>query len=597
METPLTNPDRRSLPPGWVTQFDSRRKIWYYINLEAATPQVSFIHPDDQDLPFERPRGRSVTMPAGSIPHQQPMATTAQSSTPFATAMQASKAKKPTFAQQLYASATWSVQRNSEENEQNSSVSEIVTQSTSPEEDRSLSPAPALSLNPPTSSSGPLLSFTSSTGLQDQAPQYISRGPTRRPRGARKPTFLRPSTSLPSTSAYPGFAVPFANGNADDLGGRVLLNLSSSNGMPMPQEEIRFRQHRRTATVPSTAPNTASQSFMSKSKETPTYSLISRPPEASSNCKMTTPAFQALPHTTLRSVSTPNAPPFSCPIVSPIQPALAILGSPLLAHVPLTSPSMSNLPSGAAAPMLPMQYFLPASQTVINTQSPTLTCSPNRVGQNPDSNNHDHKVLKKVGIAAGKSAGKTAIRVGAKMVLGSIGVPTNLFPSSDSSGDVMDTLAAGMSQLAVSAGSSAVLNPSPTLVNPPPNTASSTVHSVTPVDYAAILNQMQTRQPAQQQSTPQQSSLNPSDVSLILAQMQAMHLSQQQQPAQMPSGNNSGSYCVQPPVLSQGATQWRQSLSIGGATNELCTGAISNFNFAAPTDSTFDLNSSFDPYA
>lgn len=39
------NPDTRQLPPGWVSQFDSNYKTWFYVNTNASPPVTSWVHP------------------------------------------------------------------------------------------------------------------------------------------------------------------------------------------------------------------------------------------------------------------------------------------------------------------------------------------------------------------------------------------------------------------------------------------------------------------------------------------------------------------------------------------------------------------------
>jgi len=39
------NPDRRPLPPGWITQYDQNYKAWYYVNTLANPPATTWIHP------------------------------------------------------------------------------------------------------------------------------------------------------------------------------------------------------------------------------------------------------------------------------------------------------------------------------------------------------------------------------------------------------------------------------------------------------------------------------------------------------------------------------------------------------------------------
>ncbi|KAJ3517628.1 hypothetical protein NLJ89_g392 [Agrocybe chaxingu] len=57
MQAPSRNLDQRLLPRGWVPHFDHTHNNWYYIGLEASSPRVSHIHPDDEG---DGPRGKSA---------------------------------------------------------------------------------------------------------------------------------------------------------------------------------------------------------------------------------------------------------------------------------------------------------------------------------------------------------------------------------------------------------------------------------------------------------------------------------------------------------------------------------------------------------
>ncbi|PFH50570.1 hypothetical protein AMATHDRAFT_60851 [Amanita thiersii Skay4041] len=39
------NPDTRPLPPGWITQFDTNYKAWFYVNTVAQPPVTTWVHP------------------------------------------------------------------------------------------------------------------------------------------------------------------------------------------------------------------------------------------------------------------------------------------------------------------------------------------------------------------------------------------------------------------------------------------------------------------------------------------------------------------------------------------------------------------------
>ncbi|KAJ3517626.1 hypothetical protein NLJ89_g391 [Agrocybe chaxingu] len=107
------NPDTRPLPEGWAEHFDSQRELWYYIDLNASTPRVTFVHPCDgthpASAPVKSPRehgayGRLAIRPVGG--RDNPMhAATAASRDPQRT-------RRATVAQQLYASSLTLESRN-----------------------------------------------------------------------------------------------------------------------------------------------------------------------------------------------------------------------------------------------------------------------------------------------------------------------------------------------------------------------------------------------------------------------------------------------------------------------------------------------------
>ncbi|PPQ63974.1 hypothetical protein CVT24_009096 [Panaeolus cyanescens] len=39
------NPDTRTLPDGWITQFDPNYKAWYYVNTRSTPPETTWVHP------------------------------------------------------------------------------------------------------------------------------------------------------------------------------------------------------------------------------------------------------------------------------------------------------------------------------------------------------------------------------------------------------------------------------------------------------------------------------------------------------------------------------------------------------------------------
>ncbi|KAF9076665.1 hypothetical protein BDP27DRAFT_1313706 [Rhodocollybia butyracea] len=42
---PSENPDRRPLPGGWITQYDSNYRAWFYVNTVANPPVTTWTHP------------------------------------------------------------------------------------------------------------------------------------------------------------------------------------------------------------------------------------------------------------------------------------------------------------------------------------------------------------------------------------------------------------------------------------------------------------------------------------------------------------------------------------------------------------------------
>ncbi|THH01748.1 hypothetical protein EW026_g1015 [Hermanssonia centrifuga] len=52
-----TNPDTRPLPPGWVQQYDSNYKAWFYVNTAINPPQPSWVHPLGAPPPIPSPQG------------------------------------------------------------------------------------------------------------------------------------------------------------------------------------------------------------------------------------------------------------------------------------------------------------------------------------------------------------------------------------------------------------------------------------------------------------------------------------------------------------------------------------------------------------
>ncbi|KAI0366203.1 hypothetical protein BV20DRAFT_1124411 [Pilatotrama ljubarskyi] len=54
---PPPNPDRRPLPPGWIEQWDSNYKAWFYVNTAENPPRSSWVHPLGPAPPTPQPSG------------------------------------------------------------------------------------------------------------------------------------------------------------------------------------------------------------------------------------------------------------------------------------------------------------------------------------------------------------------------------------------------------------------------------------------------------------------------------------------------------------------------------------------------------------
>ncbi|KIM47984.1 hypothetical protein M413DRAFT_217093 [Hebeloma cylindrosporum] len=626
MQSSLTNPDRRPLREGWVSHFDPRRRLWYYINLNEAPPRTTYLHPDDEDPP-------SPTTPPMHIP---PVSTVhpRQGTTPFSTASHAYRARHPTFAQQLYASATNTGQNtlptptNSDEDFEQAStyLTNISLPSNSPPEESNLfstSPSDGYGPNPSPDPSSSLPS-------PPLSPLW-SRPARRRPRGARSPTFPGP---LPV--AGPSFTLPpvTENQTACDIRDRALFNSLPSDPTPPstshnPQNIITFR-HRRSATLPSMKSPVAqplSVDIRSRPRETPMYSTVARPLETSPKpIKKSTPAFQNL--STLPAETTIPA------AYMAVFPLSGNVGLPVIGALPAPAVFPPVLPSAPNLHISQMQSSLQPG----NTCQPVPLTTPPVLGESRGDqeveNERKRKVLKKVGLAVGKSAGKMALRMGTKMALGSVGIPidtSNMF-SSDGDG-VLNVITAGVSELAASAATAGVsqalkastspssaTNTSPpqslTALSPQPTLTTSSQPSVDP-NYAAILNQMQAMQLTQrQQNNPSQPVSSPAEYASILSQMQAMQMPNGIQRPSLPSSlpyqgvqpqlavsEVNGAQSSGPPQNGSSQSHWQQNLMntvIGGATHALVSSAVNNIDFTGAADaatSTFSDLASFDPYA
>jgi len=253
--------------------------------------------------------------------------------------------------------------------------------------------------------------------------------------------------------------------------------------------------------------------------------------------------------------------------------------------------------------------------------------------------NHKQKVLKKIGLAVAKSAGKMALRTGTKMALDSIGVPVDTSNMFASDGDgVLNVITEGISEITASgaaAGVSQALNaatsPSTATNTFPPQALATISRQPTPrtapqppmdpSSYAAILNQMQAMQLSQhQENKPSQPVHSPAEYASILSQMQAMQMPHGTQRPSLPSSSLSyqgvhppsfqavsqvnGGQSPGPPQNGSAQGRLQQNLvnsAIGGATHALVSNAVNNIDSSGATDtvtSAFSgFTSSFDPTA
>ncbi|ESK93136.1 hypothetical protein Moror_8859 [Moniliophthora roreri MCA 2997] len=70
----MENPDKRPLPPGWITQFDNNYRTWFYVNTNAQPPVTTWEHPANSAPPppnqYAPPSGPPP--PQGPSPMQSP---------------------------------------------------------------------------------------------------------------------------------------------------------------------------------------------------------------------------------------------------------------------------------------------------------------------------------------------------------------------------------------------------------------------------------------------------------------------------------------------------------------------------------------------
>jgi len=62
-----SNPDKRPLPPGWIEQYESNYKAWFYVNTQEQPPRPSWVHPLGPPPPNNPPPSQ-YSPPAGPPP-------------------------------------------------------------------------------------------------------------------------------------------------------------------------------------------------------------------------------------------------------------------------------------------------------------------------------------------------------------------------------------------------------------------------------------------------------------------------------------------------------------------------------------------------
>ena len=452
-----------------------------HVSMQGATPSVPTLH---------RHVSMQGTTPSPTLHRRVSM----QGTTPFSNASQAFRARHPTLAQQLYASATTGQStlptpaHSDEELDRDSGYrTNIVLSGSPPEESNLFSTSSNYGHR-----SNPLPDSSSSLPSPPLSPVW-SYPPRRRPRGARTPTFPGPFPV-----AGPSFTLPPVNETqaASDLRERALFHSLPPTPLTLhnPQNITTFR-HSRSASMNSPVAQPFPVGITSKPREIPMHSTFAYPLQISPNPSKTTPAFQNL--------------------------------SPL--------PAVTSIPAAS-----PIAQFQPGDPCQPTTISPVL-------GESRDHEDAEsarkRKVLTKVGLSVAKSAGKMALRTGTKMALGSMGIPvdtSNMF-SSDGDG-VLSAITEGISEMAASAataGVSQALNAatspstatttsppqSPATISPQPTLSTASQPPMDPASYAAILNQMQAMRLTQhQQNNPSQPVHSPAEYASILSQMQAMQM-------------------------------------------------------------------------
>jgi len=66
------NPDTRPLPAGWITQYDSNYKAWFYVNTNAQPPVTTWEHPGPPPQAPPPPGPSTYSPPGGPPPPNAP---------------------------------------------------------------------------------------------------------------------------------------------------------------------------------------------------------------------------------------------------------------------------------------------------------------------------------------------------------------------------------------------------------------------------------------------------------------------------------------------------------------------------------------------
>ncbi|KAH9486714.1 hypothetical protein JR316_0000779 [Psilocybe cubensis] len=524
------NMEYRSLPPGWVAHYDQQ----YYVNLNATPPVASFVHPYDQ---YGRTSNNQISRPPTDAVPNAPMSghqvqdhtRSVQIIPPFVAVTEAQGAQGPTFAQKLYASSL------------PTSLSYPTNATSRPSSSLGRSPEANLYATPPSSpiagflvpsptSSSVVPAHSSSEPLR--ASPSVLHGSSRKPRGARSPNFPRTSFSVVDRTSV--------SESADEFGVRTISQnrqtLDSTrqlNNRPY-STELDTHQHR-SVTVPtfvySTTSTAQNPTRNAQSKKVTDHKItICSPNPLQVSTKITTPAFQVFTGTqSIQSSSSeishvPSVAPSTKPVLAPI----IIPNSSSLASRPHNDGTI--IPTGADLPFRNQQVaYLPSTQnsmfwTSNHSQSVARSSTPpgqpgSRIVQNGKNPNANHKLLKKVGMAVGKSVGKATLRLGTKVAL------ENMDSSANIDNSLMDAINTDIPEVAFTAASHAIASADnlaidssfDTGVCPP---SSSTQFSP---EYTAILQQMESMG-LNQPVAPRQSSLDSSEVTNILATMHAMQV-------------------------------------------------------------------------